>query len=181
MIYFTADTHFCHANIIHLTKRPFADIAVMNKQLIKNWNACVSDSDEIYILGDFIFGGTGQDANRILQELNGKKYLIRGNHDKILQDPDFDRSAFEWVKDYYVLNDHKQKFVLFHYPILEWAGFFGNSIHLYGHVHNSTKDPKQADRFQILGPRAFNVGVDVNGFRPVSIKNIVKAVERSER
>ena len=53
MIYFTADTHFCHSNIINLSNRPFRDIDTMNKQLIQNWNAYVTDRDEIYILGDF--------------------------------------------------------------------------------------------------------------------------------
>jgi len=177
MIYFIADTHFCHSNIIHLTGRPFSSINHMNSTLIQNWNTYVTDFDEIYILGDFLFRGDGRDANGILARLKGKKYLIRGNHDKFLDDPNFDSSYFEWVKDYYVLNYEKQKFVLFHYPILEWQGFFRDTIHLYGHVHNSGKDPQQARRLKVLGARAINVGVDVNNFYPVSIKDILKKAQ----
>lgn len=113
MIYFTADTHFFHSNIINLCDRPFKNVDEMNKVLIRNWNSYITELDEIYILGDFLFKGTGSQANAILNTLKGKKYLIRGNHDKFLNDENFDMSAFEWVKDYFVLNYKKMKFVLF--------------------------------------------------------------------
>ena len=77
MIYFTSDTHFCHSNIITLCKRPFQDLNHMHKLLIKNWNSCVTDKDEIYILGDFVAHGTGKAANEILGKLKGKKFLIK--------------------------------------------------------------------------------------------------------
>ena len=38
MIWFTSDTHFGHANVLHFTDRPFGDIAHMNRALI---NACL--------------------------------------------------------------------------------------------------------------------------------------------
>lgn len=174
MIYFTSDTHFYHENIIGLSKRPFQNYTEMQRTLITNWNAVVSDKDEIYILGDLIHKGNGEDANKLLKKLKGKKYLIRGNHDKYVDDVCFDKSAFEWIKDYYVLNYSKRKFILFHYPILEWAGYYGDSIHLYGHVHNSTKNETQKERLSILGNRAYNVGVDVNYFTPISIDMILK-------
>lgn len=177
MIYFTADTHFFHSNVINLNSRPFKNIEEMNYMLIRNWNSYVSDRDEIYILGDFVFRGNGADANKILNKLNGKKYLIKGNHDKFLNDTEFDHSLFEWVKDYHVLDYKKTKFVLFHYPILEWAGYFRGSIHLYGHVHTACKDPTQKPRFDVLGDRAINVGVDVNNYFPISIETILKKLE----
>ncbi|MEX9223394.1 metallophosphoesterase [Providencia rettgeri] len=178
MIYFISDTHFCHSNIINLCDRPFKSTSHMNDTLIHNWNAYVTEHDEIYILGDFLYKGNGADANKILRRLAGKKYLIRGNHDKFLDDPEFDQSLFEWVKSYYELEYQKQKLVLFHYPILEWQGFFRDAIHLYGHVHNSGKDPEQFKRLAMLGPRAINVGVDVNDFFPISIKQILKKANR---
>ena len=179
MIYFTADTHFFHSNIIHLNNRPFKDLDDMHRMLIRKWNALVTPKDEIYILGDFIFKGSGTDANELLEKLNGRKYLIRGNHDKFLEDSAFNRQAFAWVQDYYVLTYNKRKFVLFHYPILEWEGYYGNTIHLYGHVHNSGKDPDQEARFEILGNRAVNVGVDVHHFYPVSIESILAHTDES--
>jgi len=176
MIYFTADTHFSHANIINLCARPFANVEQMNNKLILNWNSCVKNDDEIYVLGDFMFKGNGIDANNLLQRLNGMKYLIKGNHDKYLEDTTFDNDNFVWIKDYHVLNNQKMKFVLFHYPIFEWDGYFGNAIHLYSHVHNCSKNPAQQKRLDLLGKMAVNVGVDMNGFSPVSIEEIVRKV-----
>ncbi|WP_340616255.1 metallophosphoesterase [Xenorhabdus entomophaga] len=178
MIYFTSDTHFCHSSIINLCGRPFESVHHMNNTLIHNWNARVTERDEIYILGDLLYRGTGSDANRILHRLNGKKFLIRGNHDKFLSDPEFDTSVFEWVKDYYEMDYQKQKIVMFHYPILEWQGYFRDAIHLYGHVHNAGKDPEQYKRLSVLGPRAINVGVDVNNFFPISINEILKKAQK---
>jgi len=175
MIYFTADLHFHHSNIINLNGRPFSNIEQMNNQLIQNWNSCVTENDEIYILGDFLFKGTGTDANNIINRLNGKKYLIKGNHDKdYLEDNAFNKENFVWIKDYYVLNYNKIKIVLFHYPIFEWDGYFGDSIHLYGHIHNCSKNKEQEKRIKLLGKRAINVGVDVNDYYPVSIEKVIK-------
>jgi calcineurin-like phosphoesterase family protein len=106
-----------------------------------------------------------------------KKYLIRGNHDKFLDDNNFNKNNFEWIKDYFVFNYQKIKFVLFHYPIFEWEGYFGDTIHLYGHVHNSGNNKEQSEKFKLLGKRAINVGVDVNNYNPVSIEEIIKIVE----
>ena len=36
-VFFTADTHFGHSNVIKYDKRPFTDVAEMNEILIKNW------------------------------------------------------------------------------------------------------------------------------------------------
>jgi hypothetical protein len=47
----------------------------MNKTLIQNWNSSVNDRDEIYILGDLIFKGTGIEADEIVKKLNGKGVL----------------------------------------------------------------------------------------------------------
>lgn len=169
MIYFTSDNHFYHENIIKLSKRPFKNCDDMHSNLIKNWNDTVSNDDEVYIIGDFAYRGDALKVNHILEILNGKKYLVIGNHDKYLYHDEFNTNLYEWIKDYYILNYNKIKFVMFHYPILEWADYYKNSIHIYGHVHNSN-----SERLNILGKKAYNVGVDVNNYRPVSIEDIIK-------
>lgn len=169
MIYFTADLHFCHKNIIMMCERPFASLDEMHTALIKNWNAVVGRNDEVYLLGDFIYRGKGKQANEILSQLRGKKYLIRGNHEKYLADPEFDASLYEWVKDYYVLNYKDSRFVLFHYPILEWEHFHRKSVHLFGHIHAPSGAGK---KFWHPKERAFNVGVDNNDYFPVSAEEI---------
>jgi len=178
MIFFTADTHFCHSNIIGSCNRPFNDVHEMNREMIGRWNSYVTARDEVYILGDFMYKGKGMEANEILSELNGRKYLIKGNHEKYLDDPAFNIKAFEWVKDYFVLKYEGMEIILFHYPIMQWYKSHYGSIHLYGHVHNSAeKYPEFAEKLKVLGNKAINVGVDVNDFYPVSIKQIVEQVK----
>jgi len=181
MIFFTADTHFCHSNIIGSCERPFTDVFEMNKAMIDNWNSLITNRDEIYILGDFLYKGKGKDANEILSKLKGRKYLIKGNHEKYLDDPEFKPEAFEWINNYHIFKHEGVKIVLFHYPMLSWDGSYRGSVHLYGHVHNSGNNyPEYGEKLQLLGPRAFNVGVDVNGFYPVSIKEIFERVEKAK-
>lgn len=170
MIYFIADTHFKHENILRFSKRPFGTIEEHDQTLIDNWNTTVSETDEVYILGDLTLSHKGSDANQLLSQLNGKKYLIKGNHEKYLEDPEFDQSQYEWIKDYYTFDYSGVKFVLFHYPILEWDGFFKKSVQLYGHVHNTRLNYFK----ETLDPRAINVGVDLIDFTPISISNIMK-------
>ncbi|MGM0122863.1 hypothetical protein IGI37_000229 [Enterococcus sp. AZ194] len=63
MKYFIADTHFYHEAVLEFSQRPFKDIEEMNTQLIKNWNSVVrSPKDEVYILGDFVYKGSGEQA-----------------------------------------------------------------------------------------------------------------------
>ena len=175
MVYFTSDLHFGHTNIIKYCNRPFESVEDMDKALISNWNETVQPDDEIYILGDFTMRGPGN-ARGYLSALNGRKYLIVGNHDQFLDQFNETESWFEWVKDYAVVDFDGISFVLFHYPIVEWFRFGKGSIHLYGHLHNSepavTKIPPNI--------RAFNVGVDVNDFSPVSVDEILKRANKIE-
>jgi len=180
MVFFTSDQHFFHRRILNQYGRRFSNVEEMNKCLIENWNKCVRQDDEVYILGDFLADADGTAANRILSELRGIKYLIRGNHDKYLDDPSFDVSNFKWVKEYYELNFIDKKIVLFHYPIFEWNNYFRNTIHLFGHVHNAQVYAKQIERYTALDKRAINVGVDLHNYSPVSINTILKIVEENK-
>lgn len=164
MKFYTSDLHFNHNNIIRLCKRPFDNVFDMNTALIQNWNKKVSKNDEVYILGDLIFGD-GYDANNLLSKLNGKKYLIVGNHDKFLNDKAFERNYFEWIKPYAKIKDINKDVILFHYPIYEWDKKFHDSIHLYGHVHNNLMWNEK---------NAYNVGVDVNNFEPKTLQELIK-------
>lgn len=167
-IFFTSDTHFGHKNIIEYEDRPFSSVEEMDKELIKNWNEKISHNDSIYILGDFAFCGKEQALN-ILDKLNGKKYLIKGNHDRLVNDKDI-AEKFEWIKDYFVLKYNKQKIILFHYPIQVWDCQHHGAIHLYGHVH-SNKENNHPLLHNL--ENAFNVGVDVNEFKPISLEELL--------
>ena len=135
MIYFTADLHFGHQNIIRAAHRPFETAEEMDAALIKNWNDRVAADDEVYILGDLSLRGP-QYTMQILRQLKGVKYLVRGNHDGFVDRSSFDCSLFQWVKEYHRLFCLGRQFILFHYPIVEWDQAHHGSFQLHGHQHS---------------------------------------------
>lgn len=168
MIYFTSDLHFHHKKVIDFAKRPFSSVEEMNQTLIHNWNARVSEKDTVYMLGDVTLKGT-QLAAESLKQLKGEKYLVKGNHDLFVDKDYFDHSLFQEVAPYIELRQNKKLYVLCHYPIEEWNGYFHDSIHLHGHIHGV---PEYNENQRALGNRRYDVGVDANGYAPVSLDEI---------
>ena len=109
-IFFTADLHLGHSNIIKYCNRPFQTVEEMNEKLIQNWNDTVSDKDDIYVVGDFAFMGTKQ-TEEFLKQLKGRKYLLRGNHDKSLNET-MALKYFKWIKDFVRLPGDTTRFPL---------------------------------------------------------------------
>ena len=134
MNYYISDTHWSHANVIKFDNRPFNSIEEMDKALIDNWNSVVTDKDTVYILGD-MFWCKGDEAIKILEQLKGRKRLIKGNHCRI-HDNKF-KKHFEKITEYDEIDDNGRKVILCHYPILCFKNHFYGWYHLYGHVHNS--------------------------------------------
>jgi calcineurin-like phosphoesterase family protein len=170
MIYFTSDQHFYHERIIEMKNRPFKNVEEMNAMIIKNWNDRIMAKDEVYILGDVTMKGE-EFALEVLSQLKGRKYLILGNHDKFALKKTFPDWVFEWIKDYYELKYNNDVFTLFHYPILEWNGYHKGYYQLHGHQHNGPEYNLNNIR---NGIRRYDVGVDANGFKPVSLEEIVE-------
>lgn len=133
--FFIADCHFGHEKIINMCKRPFENAQEMEKELINKWNNKVSNEDTVYILGDFCFKTSKQDAIKILKQLNGKKVLIKGNHDRYVGQRDFDE-CFEGIYDIKQVNEDKEQIILCHYPIIDYPGMYYGAKMIYGHVHN---------------------------------------------
>ena len=81
-IYFTADLHFGHSNILkHSPKRPFSDtvdIVAHDEWLLDLWKSTVDKRDTVYILGDLTFLKS-ENARHLLEKLPGQKFLIEGN------------------------------------------------------------------------------------------------------
>lgn len=164
--FYTSDLHLGHFNIIRLCNRPFQTIEEMNEILIKNWNSKVGKDDEVYILGDMFYKCDIQMVKDTLNQLNGKKYLIKGNHDVFLKQLNW-RDYFERVESYMEIDDGKRMVCLFHYPIEEWNGYYRKSYMLYGHVHENMCNVKEHER-------KFNVGVDVNDFMPMTLDEMIE-------
>lgn len=133
--FYISDTHFGHKNILRYDNRPFFTTTEMDKEMIARWNSAVQPDDTVYILGDFCWKGEDRWFD-ILEHLNGRKVLIRGNHDP---DKMSDRVAkhFAEVVDYKEVDDAGRKIVLCHYPIPCFKNHFYGWYHLYGHVHVS--------------------------------------------
>lgn len=160
MRFYIADNHFFHKNmVIRMDKRPFNSVEEMNEHMIEKWNSRVRKNDEVVILGDFSFGNIEQ-TSKLLNRLNGRLYLIRGNHDKVIDRADFDTSRFNWIKDYAEMHDSedgiRRKVILCHYPIMMYNGQYrvaedGTTNKVYmlcGHIHD-THDNDLLDQFKI--------------------------------
>ncbi len=174
MIYFTSDLHFYHNNVIRYCNRPFEGYDSMNKALIENWNNTVKAKDEVYILGDITMRGP-EIVNNLMPTLNGKKYLVRGNHDIFTRKQSFNTDNFEWIKDYHSFNyqiaGQSHMLCLMHYPLLTWNHKMRGSIHLHGHIHASPEYNEENIKNGVL---RFDVGVDAHNYKPVSIKTILE-------
>lgn len=169
MIYFIADTHFGHTNILKLCARPFDTIEDMNECLIKNWNDKVTGADSIYIVGDMLYRCA--DAEAVLKRLHGKKHLIIGNHDSSWMDKVDLNKYFVEVTDLKVTTNGKHAITLCHYPLLTWKRE-KKSFMIHGHIHSNTTD----DFFPLLCKRdnVLNAGVDINGYSPVSFDELLE-------
>ena len=156
-IWFTADKHLNHKNILAYCNRPFETVEEMNAVLINNHNSVVSPEDIVYDLGDFCQG----DAKKYLSRLNGNIIRIKGSHDKDIKSPYMMIIQPKGLFDEY---KNKRTIVLCHYAMRSWHLSHYGSWHLYGHHHG---------RLESYGLSA-DAGVDTNNFYPYSLADIEK-------
>ena len=130
----------------------------------------------MYVLGDFamfkaVKGGEARmkTYRKTRMALNGKIYLVLGNHDKMSQEVySCFTEVFPGIKD---LTVEKQKVTLCHYPMRSWNCSFHGSWHLFGHVHSRLENVNTG--------LSFDVGVDVPAwdYKPVSWEQIKEKME----
>lgn len=167
MIYLTSDTHFGHGKIIEYTHRPFNTVEEMDQTIINNINNTVGPEDILYVLGDFTMGGSYTKCMKYREQLNCKRvHLILGNHDKKKVFRSNKPPIFESVKDY----DEVGYCCLSHYPFLSWNSRDYGSIMCHGHIH-SNRRYNEINQWQKI--RRYDVGVDANDYRPISIDYII--------
>lgn len=156
-IFYISDTHFGHKNILKYDNRPYFTVAEMDADLIKRWNNAVKPTDTVYHLGDFSWLKPAEESE-ILQQLNGTKILIRGNHDY--------KPNAEWaeVLPFAEIVDNGRHVILSHFPIASYKNMTHGYYHLYGHVHNSFEDGlfdayrRAWEKHYEKQMRSFNVG-----------------------
>jgi calcineurin-like phosphoesterase family protein len=159
-IFFTSDTHFGHGGALGLYRRPFPSVAAMNEGLVERWNETVGPEDEVWHLGDFAIRQPHTVAAALLDRLHGRKHLLTGNND-----PPATTELHGWqsVQPYAEIAVESVPLVLCHYPFRTWHGMGKGWVNLHGHCHGRLKPQL----------RQFDVGVDVWGFRPVTLREIL--------
>ena len=166
MRYYIADPHFFHGALnTKMDRRGFESVEAMNEYMLRQWNRKVRKNDEVVILGDLSWG-KAEETNELLERLNGRLYLIQGNHDRFLKNKDYNAGRFVWIKPYEELQDNKRKVILCHYPIMCYNGQYRVDENanpyvymLYGHVHDS-QDQRLLERFQAITRETASVSPD---------------------
>lgn len=153
----------------------------MDQKLIENWNKKVGPNDYIFILGDFCFKGS-QYWDRILDQLNGHKFLILGNHDlKNLKDGAMKK--FDWVGFQAYITIGGRSIYLNHFPFLCYGGSYRSPetavFNLFGHCHTNLNDMsgKDISRLIALFPTQYDVGVDANNYTPISFEEVDEKIK----
>jgi calcineurin-like phosphoesterase family protein len=177
-VYFTADLHFRHKNIMRYCHRDIfnRDIRVMNNGLIANWNKVVSNYDTVYHLGDFCSTDDSDLYAKYMHRVNGRVVFLRGNHDDGLQHADYfiyrKIGGMKIFMRHWPPWEHPQKRKLIHSFDIP----LDVDLILCGHVHNKWKS-----REHYVGQRripVINVGTDLWGYKPISLNDIREEVEK---
>ena len=176
-IWFVSDTHFGHVSILYfhplrreacgvtleeLQSDKNSAIAKHDQWLINKWNETVRKQDTVYFLGDFCLKNKEYTEN-ILRQLKGKKFLIRGNHDKSLNGLE---NYFEWVGDIKEakFTNNQFKFIdpnetfcveMCHFPMLTWNRRPHGTCMVHGHSHGNANNVNE-----LTGELRVDVGLD---------------------
>ncbi len=157
-IFFTSDTHFGEERTMQLSKRPFSSVEEMDWEMVKQWNAAITDKDIVYHLGDF-------GNPKMLQHLKGKYiYLLPGNYDNevIVSRLQEDHRVAIIQSNSSVILDNVD-FKLIHTPEEGQGKFVGDRFFLFGHIH----------KLQMVKKNGLNVGVDCHKFKPLDTKAVL--------
>jgi len=197
----TSDIHFGHQNCIEYCSRPFANVDEWKEKFIATWNRHVRPEDLGIFVGDIFFYHTKEQMKETLSRMNGRKILVKGNHDfehRIMMNAGFELSVDEMV-----MTIAGEKVTFSHYPFrmkpmlkawvktkalvkkgLRWLGISTTPIY-FEKYH--TKRPVDRGQFLIHGHthskhkingRAIHVGVDAWDFKPVNIQEISNMIAK---
>lgn len=174
--YVLSDTHWFHKNIIKYCNRDTNHDSIM----VERWNKVVGPDDVVLHLGDLVFtpksGLQDQFLYQIAPALNGRKYLILGNHDKKSWTKLYGEAGFEVIKPFNI--KYREYEVSFdHYPAKTAIRVGDRHIRVHGHIHNSgynwSGNRKEMKRYGNI-----NVSVEVIDYTPQPIEHLLdKAID----
>lgn len=140
----------------------------MNRTILDNLNAVVTEKDWLYYLGDMALTRNPGNLTYWLDGLRCKNIcFIKGNHDQTAEQV---KDRFFWYKDMAEIEVEGQRIVLCHYAMKVWHWQNHNTWQLYGHSHGSL-----ADDPNLL---SMDVGVDTNNFMPYSLEDLRKIMSK---
>jgi calcineurin-like phosphoesterase family protein len=183
-VWFTADLHLGHANIIKFCSRPFlspeeqalarrdcrGDFPLCDETvrrhddaLLDAINERVTEKDVLWILGDFCWGHL-MEATEYRNRIRCRNvHLVWGNHDHRSIRPLFGDAIEQGL-----IRVRGQEIWLNHYPMRSWNKSFHGSWHLYGHVHGRLTGEDVATGYTLTK----DVGVDACDYQPVSFEDL---------
>lgn len=169
--FYISDQHFGHKNVLKFDSRPFETIDEHDQFLIDAHNRVVSKDDDVYMLGDVVYGAS-KDPDWYISKLNGNLHLIIGNHDGegILRDSSA-KARFVEIEKMLFVKDNGRKIVLCHFPILEYNGYHKGAYHFYGHIHTRKDRTYEIMKDQ---EKSFNVGAPILDYTPAKFEQVVK-------
>jgi calcineurin-like phosphoesterase family protein len=153
-----SDTHFFHENIGQYCSRPdgWQDL------IVKSWNLWIRPDDIVFHLGDLALGKK-EYAEALIPQLNGKLYLMRGNHDR-RSIAFYHGFGITLVKDPHRMEtDTGLKLVFSHRPIVPLSP---GLLNLHGHIHNNITPG--------LGSRHVNLSIEVRQYRPWRLSDVIQ-------
>ena len=181
-LYFCSDTHYSHFNICKYCHRPFDSRQQMNNALIANWNSVVPEDGIVFHCGDFMLPHKTGDIEykKIWDKLNFKTLILcRGNHDRIECGTYVYGDKTVIVVDIAMLVIENIKMLACHYPMLSYPADY----QVFGHIHtlsDGTCYGIDSDVTIKLKPTQYDVGVDQNGYTPVSYNQLMDIFRNKE-
>jgi len=163
---FISDLHLGHRNMAHT--RGFETADEMNEYIVKQWNSVVNKKDVTYLLGDVTM--ERKDGYEILNELNGRKYVVLGNHDRRQDVP----ALLEYVDCVAGMIDYKKYALLTHAPVHPDELRYRFKVNIHGHVHENTIMTTEWCRHRetdiiVPDPRYKNVSAEVIDYTPKTL------------
>lgn len=169
-----SDGHFGQDNIYKFTNnrgeriRPWAETAhEADEMMIEAWNKVVRQQDTVYHLGDVAMK---VGAIALMDRLNGRKVLIRGNHDIFPL-----KKYTAHFAD--IRGTHKQGRMIFsHYPlhcdsIPHWC-----LANVHGHIHANVVKRRTWYGRRVPDARYFNACVEAIGIAPIEIEDLEERI-----
>lgn len=163
-VFFTADEHYGHKNILDYSDRPFGSVEEMDAALIKRHNSVVQRGDLVIHIGDFSLVPSAKLVQqRYVRKLKGDHIFLVGDHDKWLNK--------EIHRRFYTLQTPDFLYVCLHWPLRSWPAMRFGSYHLHGHSHG---------RLPVSG-RSIDVGVDNWNYYPVPAQDVRKRIRKESK